>query len=292
MIRDCKKLVDHLCGKIRCHADVAVVGMSGGADSSLTAILCMKALGKTNVYGISMPYDEADLKTFNSLSAGLAERIGVNHLVRPITQIADAINGQILTNPEAEPIPSPLPSPLGGEGRVRGKHKFPRAELTDLNKGNSKSRARMCVLYGITHDLSIRLPGKRVRVIGTGNLSEDFIGYDTKGGDALADVFPIGELFKSEIYQLLEYFRDDKTITEANINRIPSAGLKPHQTDEEDLGYSYNEMEKGIRFCVENYDSMSEQDLDEITTFVWQRHKAHKHKHEAPPVIKLRSFCE
>ena len=71
-------------------------------------------------------------------------------------------------------------------------------ELTALNKGNARSRARMSVLYGVAHNLSNKFPNKRVRVIGTGNLSEDYIGYDTKGGDALADIFPIGELFKSD----------------------------------------------------------------------------------------------
>jgi NAD+ synthase len=224
----------------------------------------MQALGKENVYGISMPYNEVDTRTFNALSAKLAERIGINHFVRPVGRIADAINEQI----------------------------FVEVEPTDLNKGNSRSRARMCVLYGIAHNLSVQLPGKRVRVMGTGNLSEDFIGYDTKGGDALADIFPIGELFKSEVYQLLEYFRDEGVIDEEYINRIPSAGLVEDQTDKGDLGYSYDEMEEGVRLCLANYENMVSQNLDEITSFVWQRHLMHKHKHETPIVIKLRHLCD
>ena len=266
MIRDCNELLNYLYGEIKARVDIAVVGLSGGADSSLIAVLCMKALGKENVYGISMPYNEVDIRTFNALSANIAERIGINHLVRPIGKIADAINEQIFLNNESE--------------------------LTDLNKGNSRSRARMCILYGVSRNLESMLHGKRVRVMGTGNLSEDFIGYDTKGGDALADIFCIGDLFKSEVYQLLEYFRDEGVIDEENINRIPSAGLVEDQTDEADLGYTYDEMEMGIRFSLNNYDDMLCQDVDEVTTFVWQRHMAHKHKHEAPVVIKLRSFCD
>ncbi len=264
MIHNCQKALNYLSDEIKHHVDVAVVGLSGGADSSLTAILCMKALGHGNVYGISMPYDTIDVQTFNTISAKLAQRLRINHLIRPVGKIADAISEQISF--EVEP--------------------------TNTNKGNSRSRARMSVLYGIAHGLSTKMPYKRVRVMGTGNLSEDFIGYDTKGGDALADVFPIGDLFKSEVYQFLEYFRDEGIIHKDNINRIPSAGLEVNQTDEADLGYSYNTMETSVRFCLSQYDNMESQDLDEITTFVWQRHLIHKHKHETPPVIKLRHLCD
>jgi NAD+ synthase len=266
MIKSCENIVEHLCNEIRNHIDVAVIGLSGGADSSLCAILCMSALGKNNVYGISMPYNRKDIEAFNSLSAKLAERLEINHMTRPVTAIADAINDQI--------------------------HSDDTSDLSDVNKGNSRSRARMCVLYGIAHSLAGRMPDKRIRVIGTGNLSEDFIGYDTKGGDALADIFPIGELFKSEVYQLLEYFRDKNIITEENINRIPSAGLEDNQTDEQDLGHTYNDMEPGIRFCMENYREMAAKEKDSITAFIWQRHLANKHKHEAPPVISLRDLCD
>ena len=265
MIRDCKEIAEHIAAEIRSRVDIAVIGLSGGADSSLTAVLCTRALGEDNVYGISMPYDDQDMQTFNTASATLAEKIGIRHLVRPVAEIADAIDAQIAVDAGSS--------------------------LTAVNRGNSRSRARMCVLYGIAHHLAGNAPGRRVRVIGTGNLSEDFIGYDTKGGDALADLFPIGELYKSEVYQLLEHFRDLGIIDDGNINRVPSAGLEQDQTDEGDLGYSYDEMERGVRFCLANYDSMPGEGLDEITRFVWERHKRHKHKHEAPPVLPLRSLC-
>jgi NAD+ synthase len=266
MISDCDKLIGYICDELSTTVDIAVVGLSGGADSTLIATLCATALGKDNVYGISMPYDETDTTTFNAASTQLSETLAINHLLRPIHTVADTISGLI--------------------------HIDAPTDVTPLNAGNSRSRARMCILYGLSHTLSTRFPDRRVRVMGTGNLSEDFIGYDTKGGDALADIFPIGQLFKSEVYQLLDHFRDKGVITEENINRTPSAGLQEDQTDEADLGYTYNEMEKGIRFCLDHYETMADHDLDDVTTFVWDRHIAHKHKHEAPPVIELRSFCD
>lgn len=266
MIRDIPGALTYLNEQIRAQVDIAVVGLSGGADSTLTAILASQALGRENAYGISMPYNRTDAATFNAASADMAGRIDIHHFYRPVSAIADAINDQVfLYEPE---------------------------ELTDINKGNARSRARMCVLYGIAHNLCSQFPAKRIRVLGTGNLSEDFIGYDTKGGDALADIFPIGELFKSEVYQLLDYFRGQGTIDEAHINRTPSAGLQKNQTDESDLGYSYDAMEQSIRFCLKHYHEMAQQDLDPITAFVWQRHLAHKHKHEAPVVLRLRHFCD
>ncbi len=266
MITDCEQLTSHLCNEIRALTDIAVIGLSGGADSTLTAVLCRQALGKDNVYGISMPYNQTDRDTFNSMSENLAEQIEINHFVKPVAAIADAVNDQI--------------------------HLDSNSQLTAVNKGNARSRARMCILFGIAHSLSTSFPDKRVRVIGTGNLSEDFIGYDTKGGDALADFFPIGELFKSEVYQLLECFRDKGIISEENINRSPSAGLEDNQTDEDDLGHTYNDMEAGVRLCLKHYDDMADLTMNEITEFVWKRHLAHKHKHEAPFVIKLRQLCE
>ena len=154
----------------------------------------------------------------------------------------------------------------------------------------------MSILYSTSHYLSDTLK-KKSRVVGTGNLSEDFIGYDTKGGDALADIFPIGELYKSEVYQMLEYFVQQNTLDVDLIDRTPSAGLWEGQTDEKEIGYSYNEMEKSIRKLRNPETGLSINDIDmcslsELDEFVLKRHLANSHKHLAPPVIKLREFCD
>lgn len=258
-----ESVVQKITSEIRRHVDTAVVGLSGGADSFLVMLLSAEALGKKNVHALSMPYSDLDIRTFNRLSSTCAEHVGVHHHVVGIGAIADAINHTV----------SGL---IGSEDTI-----------STLNAGNGRSRARMCVLYGYAHHLNEKLKN-RVRVMGTGNLSEDFIGYDTKGGDALADIFPIGQLFKSEVYKMLEYFRDCGKITEDMINRVPSAGLWENQTDEDELGYSYDEMEPAIRHILMNYHAIDESAFSEIQRFVWKRHLNNKHKHEAPFVINLR----
>ncbi len=259
-----ESVVQTITKEIKRHVDTAVVGLSGGADSFLVMLLSAEALGKKNVYSLSMPYSDIDIRTFNRLSSLCAEHVGVHHRVVGIGGIADAINQTVS-------------GIVGITGDL----------LSTLNSGNGRSRARMCVLYGFAHHLNEKLKN-RVRVMGTGNLSEDFIGYDTKGGDALGDIFPIGQLFKSEVYQMLEYFRDCGKITEEMINRVPSAGLWENQTDEDELGYSYDAMEPAIRHILMNYHALDESTLTDVQRFVWKRHVNNKHKHEAPFVITLR----
>ncbi len=264
-----QKIIESICKGIRASVDIAVVGLSGGADSTLVACLCTRALGCENVYGAGMPYNEFDKETFNSRSASLGSKLGINYHEVSISKIADAVDEVV-----------------AGSG----------FEVSTLNSGNSRSRARMCVLYSFAHSLATKFAGKKVRVMGTGNLSEDFIGYDTKGGDALADIFPIGELYKSEVYQCLDLFVAEGLIDDCHIDRVPSAGLESGQTDEGDLGFSYDKMQNGIIYCRKYYDEMDEKikqgGVDEVTKFVWTRHLANKHKHEAPPVLALRDMLD
>lgn len=276
MIKDVEGLLSKVCVEIKERCEVAVVGLSGGADSTLVALLCRRALGPQNVYGVHMPAHDDDHNgvNFNARSYKLAFHLRIKEINAPVMEIVTAINQAVFQ--AVRPF-----NPLG--------------DISQVNSGNSRSRARMCVLYGISHHLNEQGLG-RVRVVGTGNMSEDFIGYDTKGGDALCDFFPIGELFKSEVYQLLDHFKEQKEILEEHIDRVPSAGLWSGQTDEKELGYSYAGMEPAIKKIQEHVKRTGHLStfLPEkaIEDFVFHRHVNNKHKHEAPPVIALGEFRE
>ena len=259
--------LDTIVRDIRNRTDIALVGISGGADSTLVATLCAQALGTHNVFSLSMPYGDTDVKTFNKRSESLAEKLGIGHKVIPIKDMVDTVTYSI-----------PLFHPM-----------------TRLNQGNLRSRMRAVTLYTYCCQLA-EATGKRVRVVGTGNLSEDYIGYDTKGGDALADFFPIGQLYKKEVYDALDILKKQGFIDEEHIDRVPSAGLWEGQTDESELGYTYDEMAPAIRYCMErerlgiNPLTTIVKDITRFATiveFVWNRHLNNKHKHEAAPATNL-----
>jgi NAD+ synthase len=270
MITNIDGLINKITEEVRNFTDKAVVGLSGGVDSLVTTCLLVKALGKENVITLHMPYNDIDISNpekFNGNSLRIADKLGTVSYLKPVKAIADAIDATVL-----------------------GEYSHTSASLSELNKGNSRARARMCVLYGTSHDLETSTK-KRSRVIGTGNLSEDFIGYDTKYGDSSWDLCLIGELFKSEVYQLAEYFVSEGLIDANMVDYNPSAGLWEGQSDEEELGYSYNQMEPVVKKFLSNQDFKYEE-LSEIEKFVWIRHVTNRHKHLAPPVIPTRDlFC-
>lgn len=274
MIKDVPAIALRLEQAVKEFTDLAVVGTSGGVDSSVVASVCVAALGKSNVHLVSMPYDKVDVQTFNARSAELANRLSANHHIVSIGPATCALEDGLKK------------IFLEGGG------------LDVLTPANIRPRVRMTVLYGICGELGARLK-KRVRVMGTGHMSEDLIGYDTKGGDALADIFILSDLTKSEVYQLAEHYGVPKSIIDAS----PSAGLYAGQTDLEELGFSYAELEPatlalfslisaGMRPQEINPTLPAFRGLEKrLVEFVCSRYQAHFHKHQAPATVSLRTIA-
>ncbi|MEM2619150.1 MAG: NAD+ synthase, partial [Candidatus Hadarchaeales archaeon] len=178
-----------------------VVGMSGGVDSSLVALLCARALGPKRVLGIHMPdkfTDPSDSEDVKVLSRKLKIRLEVVDL---------------------EPI-------------VRAFRVLPRLGESKIALGNLKARIRMAILYYYANLLGYL-------VVGTSNRSELRAGYFTKYGDGASDLLPLGSLYKTQVRELAK----ELGLPERIIQKVPSAGFWPGQTDEGELGISYEKLD-------------------------------------------------
>lgn len=270
MIKNISAVAKHLEQAVQDFTDYAIVGVSGGVDSSVVAAICVAALGTERTVLVSMPYDKIDTQTFNARSAELADQLSAIHHVVSIGKATDALQLELETVLKTKP-------------------------LAKLTYANIRPRLRMNVLYAISGEIGYT-KNKRARVMGTGHLSEDLVGYDTKGGDALADIFVLSDLLKSEVYQLAAHYKIPKSIVEAE----PSAGLYPGQTDKDELGYSYAELEpatlalfqvisRGVSVSQINPELPEFKGQNpEYVNFVIARYKVHFHKHQAPVTVSVR----
>ena len=180
----------------------AVVGVSGGKDSSVAAALCAEALGKDRVIGVLMPNGvQADID--------MAELL-VRHLgIRSYTvNIQDAVNG----------IRNALPFELSVQART-----------------NLPPRIRMSTLYAVSQCFN-------GRVVNTCNLSEDWVGYSTRYGDAAGDFSPMAKLTVAEVKAIGRVLG----LPEVLVDKVPIDGLSG-MTDEDNLGFTYEELDRYIR---------------------------------------------
>lgn len=199
----------------RSNGRVAVVGISGGKDSSVVTALCVEALGKENVIGVLMPQGEQiDI----SYSYDLVNHLGIKYYV---VNIEDAVNAEIKN------LLLAMDCELSKQARV-----------------NLPARVRMITLYGVAQSLN------HGRVMNTCNLSEDYVGYSTKYGDSAGDLAPIADLTVGEVKMLGR----ELGLPEHLIEKVPSDGLSG-LTDEDNLGFKYEELDKYIRegICEDNY---------------------------------------
>lgn len=185
----------------------AVLGISGGKDSSIAAALCVEALGKDRVIGVLMPCGEQhDI----DCAYELVHHLGIKYYV---VNIKDAVEG-VKSN-----IPAELP-------------------LTAQTLSNLPARIRMTTLYAVSQSCN-------GRVVNTCNLSEDWVGYSTRYGDAAGDFSPMSRLTVNEVKQIGHLL----SLPASLVEKIPIDGLCG-KTDEDNLGFTYAELDTYIRTGV------------------------------------------
>ena len=182
----------------------AIVGISGGKDSSVAAALCVEALGRERVIGVLMPCgNQHDI----DMAYLLCEHLKIKHFV---VNVKEAIDSLVKAFPEE-------------------------ITLSSQSKTNLPPRIRMSTLYAIGQSYN-------GRVVNTCNLSEDWVGYSTRYGDAAGDFSPMCNLTVTEVKEIGRYLG----LPDVLVDKVPIDGLCG-KTDEENLGFTYAELDRYIR---------------------------------------------
>ena len=233
-----------------------VVGISGGIDSTVVACLAVEALGKGNVIGVLLPFGGNG----NPEALLLCNNLDIPYAIQDIYHEVDLFR----TGFDDEG----LGDPFEGEGPVKLKD-----ALYDnkLMLGNIQARLRMIKLYTYAEMYN-------ALVIGTTNKSEMMIGYFTKYGDGGVDFEPVADYWKSEIYDIAAQY---SVIPPQIIQSAPSADLWQGQTDEDEIGLTYDQ----LYFYLNAAQEATPYDREEMEK-VLKMQKATDHKRHTPPYYK------
>lgn len=223
-----------------------VLGLSGGLDSAVVATLCAKI---APTHALLMPTRLSNKANLDD-ALRLAKHLGLNHKIIDISNILQSfcVANELST-------------------------------AQKLRYGNLCARTRMCLLYDYSSEHGLL-------VVGTSNKSERLLGYGTIFGDMACALNPIGELYKSEIFEFADFLGVDEKI----INKAPSADLWENQSDENELGYSYFELDSTLDFILngEENSRIPSAKIDiGILEFCKKRMKNNAFKLNVPPIAKL-----
>lgn len=185
----------------------AVVGISGGKDSSVVAALCVEALGKDRVIGVLMPNHIQDDIQFSHM---LCEHLGIKNYTVDVGLAIDDLLNNI-------------------------HHRVTDVEISNQTKINLPARIRMATLYAISQSVN-------GRVANTCNLSEDWVGYATRYGDAAGDFSPLSQLTVTEVKEIGRVLGLPAEL----VDKTPTDGLCG-KTDEDNLGFTYEVLDRYIR---------------------------------------------
>lgn len=227
----------------------AVLGLSGGIDSALVAYLLRDALGKENVLAIMMPYKSSNPDSLNHAKL-VIEDLGINSKTIEITDMIDAY----FKNEK---------------------------EATSLRMGNKMARERMSILF----DYSSK---ENALVVGTSNKTEIYLGYSTQFGDSACALNPIGDLYKTNIWDLSRYLK----IPNELIEKKPSADLWEGQTDEQEMGLTYKEADQILyRMLEENKkveEVLAEGFNKDLVDNIVRRMNRSEYKRRMPLIAKIK----
>ncbi len=262
---DWKVAVDEITLGIKEHfkksnSRTGIIGLSGGVDSSVSATLAKWALGNRNVFALILPEKGVTPRADINDALEMTKLLGLKYEVIEIDKGVSAIS---------KLIPK-LSTKSGG----KLKHSIAYA--------NTKARLRMTLLYAYAN-----MAGN-AQVIGTGDKSEELLGYCTKYGDHGIDFLPIGELYKSQV----RYLSDKLGLPKRIASKDPSPRLLKGQKAEDELGIGYDVIDRALYYSIEKRQPAKKvaEKLNiplKIVENLNARVDVSQHKREAPPVTKL-----
>lgn len=224
----------------------AIIGISGGKDSTIAAALCVKALGAENVVGVMMPNGKQN--DIND-SYAVCSVLGIDYLVinigKTYDELCTAIDQNLFHRTTVEHY----------------------AEMNPMIKTNLPARLRMATLYAV----AALYPNSRV--VNTCNYSEDYVGYSTKYGDAAGDFSPLGNLTVREVLEI----GDALGLPSHLVHKAPSDGMCG-KTDEDNLGFTYDELDD---YIMHGKAPRTQETYERITHL----HRVTRHKYEPMPVF-------
>ena len=254
-----EKVVDRIVNFIRDYVksskvEGVVVGISGGVDSATTAFLCVRAIGNERVLGLIMPEKGVTREEDIEDALEVCRILGIKYKYVEINPMVEAF----LNNLE---------------------------DGTDIAKANVRPRIRMIINYFYANSLNYL-------VAGTGNKSELMTGYYTKYGDGGVDFLPIGDLYKTEVWELAKFLG----VPERIVKKTPSAGLWVGQTDEGEMGITYVKLDTILKalemgYKPEEIPKMFDVSEDEVRR-VLEMVERSRHKREMPPIVKVRDLIQ
>ncbi|WP_277542080.1 NAD+ synthase [Haloarcula laminariae] len=242
-------------------ANGVVVAMSGGLDSTVTATLAVQALGSDRVLGLGLPCHKTDASATMEASV-VADHLGIEFQRAHLQPLLQGFEQQLAPDLAGEEPRGPTPTP-------------------DRARHNTVARLRMCCAYYAAN--------RRNRlVVGTANRSELLLGYVTKYGDGAADLFPLGDLYKTEVRALADHLGLPDPIVE----KVPATGRYPGQTDADDLGATYDVIDSLLYRVVEEgepvTDAAAALDIDRSTAQrLVSMCKETAHKRAMPPIADV-----